>query len=412
MKDPTLDIRYSARKTIRRIQGKKSINQIHGVKKGNRYSLATLPERRTSRIFQQIDKDEKITVKPDLILVANAGEPHTDYSFFYITGFPQGLFEGSALLARRDGEVSVFTSPLEEAIAKAYGKGIEIYSSRDKQKEDIKRVAGRKTKTVGLNYPDLTVSLFRGFQSIFKEAKFVNVAEPITNARAIKDQIEIEAIEKACNIASRAYEKIPPLLKDGMTESEIAAQLAYDMQRAGGSGVSFQSLVSFGKNSAMPHYSAGQAKLRKGQFVLMDYGTKYMRYCSDITRTLVYGRASSEQKRIYQIVKEANEIGIENCKPTMTGAQVQLKAAEVINSTEYRGRFIHSLGHSLGLAVHDPGPGLSVKIKTKLEPGMVLTVEPGIYIPSLGGVRIEDDVLITKNEPRILTSAPRELIEA
>ncbi len=335
-----------------------------------------------------------------------------DYTFFYITGFPKGLFEGSALLAKRNGEVSVFTSPLEEEIAKAYGDGIAIYTNYKKVKDDIRKVAGNKVKSVGINYPDLTVSSFKTARSIFKGSKLVDVEEPLTACRAIKDQTEIETIQKACSIASQAYKKIPSLLKDGITETEIAAELAYSMQRAGSSGVSFESIVSFGRNSALPHYTAGQAKLKNGQFVLMDYGTKYLRYCSDITRTLIYGKASKEQKRMYEIVKEANKVGIENCTPENTGAEAHLKAEKVINSTEYKGRFIHSLGHSLGLAVHDHGPSLSIRTKTHLEPGMVLTVEPGIYVPSLGGVRIEDDVLITKGKPRVLTSATRELIEA
>jgi Xaa-Pro dipeptidase len=377
--------------------------------------LPTIQKARLARIFEQIDKDDKIKVKPDVILVANSGEPHMDYSFFYITGFPKGLFEGSALLAKRNGEISVFTVPLEEDIAKAYGKGIEIYTSPERPLENRKKivdVAGTEIKAIGLNYHDLTVSDFKTLQSIFKHATLLDVGDAIVRARSIKDQIEIEAIEKACRIASRAYTELPLSLREGITESEIAAQLAYEMQKAGGSGVSFESLVSFGKNSALPHYSAGQAKLKKGQFVLTDYGTKWMRYCSDITRTLVYGRTSREQKRMYEIVKEANEVAIENCRATMTGAEVHLKAADLINSTEYKGRFTHSLGHSLGLAVHDPGAGLSLRNKAKLEPGMVLTVEPGIYVPSIGGVRIEDNVLITKNRPKILTTAPRELIEA
>jgi Xaa-Pro dipeptidase len=372
----------------------------------------TISKTRTKRIFEQIDKNPKIKIKPDLIFVTNGGEPHMDYTFFYITGFPKGLFEGSALLAKRNGEVSVFTSPLEEDIAKAYGDGIAIYTDYKKVKDDIRRVAGTSVKSVGINYPDLTLSSFRTARSIFKGAKLVDVEDALTSCRAIKDQAEIEAIQKACNIASEAYKKIPSVLKDGITETEIAAELSYSMQRAGSSGVSFESIVSFGRNSALPHYTAGRAKLKSGQLVLLDYGTKYLRYCSDITRTLIYGRASSEQRKMYEIVKEANKVGIENCTPEFTGAEVHLKAEKVINSTEYKGRFIHSLGHSLGLAVHDQGPSLSIRTKTHLEPGMVLTVEPGIYVPSLGGVRIEDDVLITKGKPRVLTSATRELIEA
>jgi Xaa-Pro dipeptidase len=369
-----------------------------------------LPQKRVAKIFEQIDKNEKIKIKPDMILVANGTEPHIDYSFFYVTGFPNGLFEGSSLLAKRNGEVDVFTSPLEEEIATAHGNGIGIHIVRDNEKEDLRKVAG-EPKTLGFNQRDLTISSFRKFRTIFKGTNFVNIEGALNAARSIKDQTEIEAIQKACNIASRAFRQIPAVMKEGMTESEIAAHLAYHMQKAGGSGVSFESIVSFGRNSALPHYSAGQARLKKGLFVLMDYGTKYARYCSDITRTIVYGRASLEQKRIYQIVKEANEVGIENCLPGLTGTEVHRAAAKVIDSTEYKGRFIHSLGHSLGLAVHDAGPELSIKSKTNLEPGMVLTVEPGIYVSSLGGVRIEDNVLITKDKPRVLTSATRELIE-
>lgn len=372
----------------------------------------TIPERRTKRIFEEIDKDEKIKDKPDLVYIANGGEPHMDYNFFYITGIPKGLFEGSALVAKRSGEVSVFTSPLETDIARAYGNGINVFSDYEHVQDDVRKVVGKNPGTVGVNYPDLAISSFRSARAIFRGSSFVDIGDPLSTARSIKDQDEIEAIKKACDIASRAYSKIPPLLKDGVSESEIAAELAYAMQIAGGSGVSFESIVSFGRNSAMPHYTAGGAKLRKGQFVLMDYGTKYLRYCSDITRTLVYGKASPEQRRMYEIVKEANDVGVENCTPDNTGAEVNERAERVINSTEYKGRFIHSLGHSLGLAVHDHGPGLSRRTKTKLEPGMVLTVEPGIYVPSLGGVRIEDNVLITKGKPRILTTAKRELIEA
>ncbi len=333
-----------------------------------------------------------------------------DYSFFYLTGYPKGLFEGSTLLAEQDSSLSVFTSPLEEDIARAYGDGIELYVNREKEKEDLRKVAAG-AKIIGLNFPDLTTSSYKKFRAIFKGATFVDVGEALSGARAIKDEKEVEAIERACDIASKAYKKILTLVKDRMTESEIAAHIAYDMQNAGGSGVSFESIVSFGKNSALPHYTAGLAPLRKGQFVLMDYGTKYNRYCSDITRTFVYGKASAEQKKIYEIVKEANEVGIENCLPGLTGAEIHQKAADVIDSTEYKGRFTHSLGHSLGLAVHDPGPSLSLRNKNPLEEGMVLTVEPGIYVPSLGGVRIEDNVLITKKKPRILTTATRELIE-
>jgi Xaa-Pro aminopeptidase len=375
--------------------------------------LVNLSASRAKRIFEQISKNSKIKKKPDVIILANAIEPHIDDSFFYVTGFPYGLFEGSILVARKNGEVSLLTSLLEESIARAHGKGIDIFAEKDpkKNRERLKSIVGKRDRLVGVNSAELTVKSLELIKSVLKGAEIVDVGDAISRARLIKDQKEIESIQKACEIASRAYKRIPDILKDGISESQVAAEMAYEMDKLGGNGVSFESIVAFGKNSALPHYSAGSAKLRKGDFILTDYGTKFNRYCSDITRTMTYGPASKQQKRMYEIVKEANEVGIENCTPSHTGEEVHSRVSRVIDSTEYHGRFIHGTGHSLGLAVHD-GVGLSKTNKEHLEPGMVLTVEPGIYVPSLGGVRIEDDVMVTKNKPRILTSATRALIEA
>src|SRR5487761_73207 len=374
--------------------------------------LKSSPSKRASNIFAQIEKAKGIKPKPEVVIIANGGLV-IDSSFFYVTGFLSGLFENSFLLAKKHDGVSLFTSTLEESIAKSDPRGIEIYAFKDakKTREKLKQKIGKNVRTIGLNYSQLSISSFNLIKSIFKDAKMVDVGEAVARARSIKDESEIEAIQKACNIASGVYKKVPDLLKDGITESEVAAEMAYEMQRAGGSGVSFPSIIAFGKNSALPHYSAGGARLRKGQYVLTDYGTVYRRYCSDITRTLVYGQASKQQKRMYSIVREALAVGTENCTPDHTGAEVNSRVTEVIDATEYKGRFIHSTGHSLGLDVHD-GPALSSAVKSKLVPGMVVTVEPGIYVSSLGGVRIEDDVLITKGKPRVLTTAVRELVEA
>jgi Xaa-Pro dipeptidase len=372
----------------------------------------SVPAKRTTKIFQQIDKDPKLKAKPDTIILVNGSEPHFDLSFFYVSGFPKGLFEKSFLVARRDAsEVAVFTSPLEEEIARANGAGIDLHTRTADQREELKRLIPN-ADTIGVNETDLTVDWYRMIRSVFKQSKIVNVGPDIVRARSIKDESEIKSIEQACAIASKAYSKIPELLEEGAVESQIAANLVAEMQNAGGSGVAFESIVSFGKNSALPHYTAGDAKLKPGQFVLLDYGTKVRRYCSDITRTLIYGTATSQQKKMYELVKEANAVGAENCLAGNKGSEVHSSAAKIIDESEFKGRFIHSLGHPLGLAVHDPGVSLSLQSQGELEPGMVLTVEPGIYMPGLGGVRIEDDVLVTKNKPRVLTSAERNLIEA
>jgi Xaa-Pro dipeptidase len=364
---------------------------------------------RSARIFGHLEDGV------DTFIIANGSEPLLDASFFYVTGYPAGLFEGSYLVAERSGRIILVTSLLEEPIARSFDNGVEIFAEadRDRIRTRLDSIAGNDGvgNKIALNAAELTYGSFLQIKSIFKGAKLLDKSEAFESARLIKDESEIALIRKGCDIASKTFAKIPSMLEEGATESSVAAKMAFDMQKAGASGVSFDSIVAFGKNSSKPHYSPGETKLRKGEFVLCDYGAKVSRYCSDITRTLVYGRATKKQREMYDIVKQALELGTELCTPENTGEFVHSKVAGLIDSTEYKGRFIHSTGHSIGLTVHD-GPGLSLRYKKKLEPGMVLTVEPGIYVPEFGGVRIEDDVLVTKDKPKTLTSATRELIEA
>lgn len=370
-------------------------------------------KKRVNRIFELIDQNQKLRTKPSLFILSNGVEPHADSSFFYVTGFPYGLFEGSYLIAGRDGPIAIITSPLEAPIARAHShSALEIYVEGQAAAIDsrLKKLIGSGANTIGVNSPELSLRAYLHMKSILKNCSFEDVSEAFDSARMIKDSYEIENIGRACQIASRAFKKVPSMLKVGIPENVVAAEIAYEMERLGGSGVSFDSIVGFGKNSALPHYSAGSTKLKKCQFVLCDYGTRYHRYCSDITRTLVFGKASGMQRRMYEVVKNALAIGTELCTQESTGAQVHKMVAQYIDSTEFKGKFIHGTGHSLGLNVHD-GVALSIKNNNKLEPGMVVTVEPGIYIEGLGGVRIEDDVLITKGKPRVLTTASRELIE-
>lgn len=369
--------------------------------------------KRVKRIFELIDQDKRLKVKPSFFILANGVEPHADSSFFYVTGFPYGLFEGSYFVARRNGETSLITTPLEEPIARAHAhKDLRIYVEGlpDRIDSTLKKLVGGGAATIGVNSPELSFRAYLHLKSILKNCKIEDVSEAFDSARWIKDSDEIANIQKACDIASKIHSKIPSMLKVGVTESGVAAEMAFEMQRLGGSGVSFDSIVGFGKNSALPHYSAGSAKLKKGQFVLCDYGTRYNRYCSDITRTLVFGRASEKHRRMYEVVRNALNIGTELCTTENTGAAVHDKVSKYINSTEFKGKFIHGTGHSLGLNVHD-GLGLSSRNRKKLQTGMVVTVEPGIYLAGFGGVRIEDDVLITKGKARVLTSAAREFIE-
>jgi Xaa-Pro dipeptidase len=238
----------------------------------------------------------------------------------------------------------------------------------------------------------------------------VDVSQAVLNARLVKDAKELDLIQKACDIASKSFEQILSVVRPGIKEAEVAAELVYRMQRNGATGPAFRTIVGSGPNGAEPHYTAGPRKLRKGDLVVIDFGALYQMYCSDITRTVIVGGASAEQRQMYNTVRRAQKAALIKMKPGVKGKTIDAAARALIDSTKYKGRFIHGLGHSIGLAVHDGG-GLYASSELVLRSNMVMTDEPGVYIPGFGGVRIEDDVLITSKGPRFMSSAPREMLE-
>ena len=370
-----------------------------------RGSLARERARKVFDAFKTLDQDP-----PDAIVLRNGVEPHIDLSFFYATAIPSGIFEGGMCVLHRDGRVDVFSSILEEESARKAGTGFRLRIPKrrgDEAKLLKKLVAGRGKRTIGINSPEITHRDFRVLRKYLPQAKFIDASRAILRARMIKDASEVSAITKACAIASRTANEIPRLLKTGVSEAEVAAEINYRNQKYGGTGPSFDTISAFGANAAEPHYTALTSKLRPGKFALFDFGTVYQRYCSDITRTFFFGKPKRKDRRMYEVVAQAQQEAFDVLKPGVKGKDVHLAAERVINKSEFKGRFIHGLGHGLGLAVHDGG-GLSGASETVLEAGMVMTVEPGVYLPGYGGVRIEDDVLLTARGFRFLTTARRE----
>ena len=256
--------------------------------------------KRVEHLFRYIDEDEKLEKKPEILVLANGVSPHVDSSLFYLTGFSYGLFEGSILVAERSGAISLITSPLEEPIARASApKNLQIYVETEAKaiSTRLRKIAGRKTGVIGINSPELSYKSFLQIKSILKHSKFADVSEAFESARLIKDATEIEKIQEACNIASKAYKKIPSMLKDGVSESSVASEMANEMQKLGGSGVSFDSIVAFGENSAQPHYSAGNGKLKNNQFVLCDYGTKISACTAQTLLARLYSAVHRRSKR-------------------------------------------------------------------------------------------------------------------
>ncbi len=359
---------------------------------------------RIRRIFEN-------TKKPvDRIALVNATEPHLDLSFFYATGLKTGLFEGSAAILRPPSSLEVIVPQLEEDIAVAAGLRVRAYRTRDQFRALlVRRLKG--VRRLGINGEELTYQSYRELKAAARGARLVDVGEALRAARVVKDPQELQLMRRAADIASRAFEDTLEVIRPGRREYEVAADLNHAMQQRGASGPSFTTIVASGPNSALPHHTAGERRLRRGDFVVIDFGASYRRYASDVTRTVVVGRATAKHREIYGVVARAQEEARAAVREGAKGSDVDRIARDIIDSTRYKGRFIHGLGHSLGLAVHDAGGGLGPTSRLVLRRGMVMTVEPGIYLPRFGGVRIEDDVVVRgRGPPEVMSDAPRELL--
>lgn len=344
----------------------------------------------------------------DTILIYNGNENSVDKTFFYLTEVKSGIFEGSLLIVKPDS-LKILTSRLEEQSARESGHEVVVFSGAtdfdDKLRKELK-----DTDVIGLNYASLTLENYTRLLRIIPEKRFVDVSASIEECRRIKKESELKKLREAAKIASEAFPIFIEKLREGMTERELAAEVEYEMMKLGASGASFSTIVAFGKNASMPHYSPGNTKLKRGDFVLVDYGALYERYCSDTTRTVVFGRGTERQKEIYDIVKMAQEESMKAIRENVNGKDVDAIARKIIDSSPYKGKFIHGLGHGLGMDVHDH-PALGTSMDIPLKANMVITDEPGIYDPEIGGVRIEDDLIVKKDGVERITTSSRDYME-
>lgn len=261
---------------------------------------------------------------------------------------------------------------------------------------------------LGFEADDLTFSTYREYENEL-ESELIPVSGLIEKLRLIKTDAEIKILKVAADIADAAYKHILDFIRPGKTELEVSNELEFFMRKAGATSSSFDIIVASGHRSALPHGVASDKVIETGDFVTLDYGAYYNGYVSDITRTVAVGEPDAKLKEIYEIVLEAQLKGMAGIKPGMTGKEADALTRDYISEKGYGDYFGHSTGHGIGLEVHE-GPSLSFRSDTILEPGMIVTVEPGIYIPGLGGVRIEDDTVITKDHNEALTHSTKELI--
>ncbi|WP_427813839.1 M24 family metallopeptidase [Enterococcus sp. 22-H-5-01] len=274
--------------------------------------------------------------------------------------------------------------------------------------EIIRLVESQQISVFGFEDAFLTVAEYSVFEEVI-DAELAPASGLIESLREQKDDAEIAIIEKACAIADEGFQHVLKMIRPGITEIEVANQLDFFMRSLGASGTSFETIVASGARSALPHGVASEKMIEQGDMVTLDFGCVYQGYVSDITRTFAIGDPGQELKDIYQIVLGAQQKVIDAAKAGVTGAQLDAIARDFITQAGYGEAFGHSTGHGIGMEIHE-GPNISRSNEAELMIGNVITDEPGIYIAGLGGVRIEDDLLILAEGNRILTQSPKELI--
>jgi Xaa-Pro dipeptidase len=329
-------------------------------------------------------------------------------NLIYLTGFSGA----SALLIPKDGENIIYVYNVNYEQAKAEGKAfrVELVKRNENLMAKIaKQAAAFEIKKLAVDA--LNIESWRALaKSLGGEKGLAADNSFIQELRKVKDEKEIELMRKAAELTSEgmrvAYETVAP----GIREYEVAAEIEYAMRKQGSYGTAFETIVASGVCSAFPHGGCSDKEIREGDLVVVDVGATYKFYRSDMTRTLVAGKPSEKQKKLYQVVKTAQETAFEAVTPNVKATDVDGVARKIIADAGYGEYFVHNLGHGVGLEVHEP-PTLSPDSKDTLAAGNVVTVEPGIYLVGYGGVRIEDTVLVQKNGAQKLTNGPYTLGE-
>jgi Xaa-Pro aminopeptidase len=290
-------------------------------------------------------------------------------------------------------------------------KGFEVAIQSNNLMEKIAEVLRKDgIRRLGIEEDFMTVSFCEDLKRALPGIELIPARNIFAKLRVVKDASEIENIKKAASIADEAFKHMLSYIKPGMRETEVALELEYTMKKKGASATSFDSIVASGVRSSLPHGVASEKIIENGEFLTLDFGCVYNGYCSDMTRTVFIGKATEKHRRIYDIVLKAQVGALKGIKPGVSGKYVDKIARDIITNEGFGEYFGHGLGHGVGLAVHED-PRLSILGENILEAGMIVTDEPGIYIPDFGGVRIEDLVLVTETGAVSLSKSPKELIE-
>ncbi|NPC92348.1 aminopeptidase P family protein [Bacillus sp. WMMC1349] len=339
---------------------------------------------------------------------------HSKENVFYLTNFYTEPHERLMGVFVFQDEEPFFVCPqMEASQAKTAGWTYDIIGYEDH--ENPWELISATLKKRNLQFEKVavekeTISLFRAemLRTAANGADFVSVEDKLNECRVVKDEKEISILREAAKLADYGVEVGANALKSGISEIEVVAKIEYELKKKGIQGMSFSTMVLFGEKSGQPHGNPGSRTLDTGDFVLFDLGVIIDGYCSDITRTLVYQQVNQQQKEIYETVLQAEMAALQMSKPGVRIGDLDLKARGIIENAGFGEYFPHRLGHGLGISAHEY-PSMSHNNNGLLKEGMVYTIEPGIYIPEIGGVRIEDDVLVTSDGVETLTLYPKQL---
>ncbi|MCX8124612.1 MAG: Xaa-Pro peptidase family protein [Spirochaetes bacterium] len=325
----------------------------------------------------------------------------------YCTGF-DGTY--GYLIFFEDETVFISDSRYEEYALMTLPENVHFVLQQKDIFNSVKSILKKKKiKKIFLEEHSFTLSQYRMLKEECEGVAINYGGDVVNELRVIKDDDEIDNIKKAAQITDKCFYHILKFIKPGVTEWDIAVEIEYFYKRHGCQGTSFETIVASGAGSSMPHYKTGSKKIRSGEPVLIDMGCVYRGYCSDITRTVFVNSIPESISTIYAVVKEAQQKAVDAIKAGLTTNKLDSIARDFIAAKGYAGLFGHSLGHGVGLDVHEI-PAVKQNGAVALKKGMIITVEPGIYIPKKGGVRIEDMVLVTASGHEVLTKSTKEVI--
>ncbi|MFX3673232.1 MAG: M24 family metallopeptidase [Paenisporosarcina sp.] len=339
----------------------------------------------------------------------------TPDNVFYVSGFRSNPHERLlGVLVFQDAEPLMILPQMEVPDAKNAGWNFDVVGHKDTDHpwQLLKQAIvnkGISPVKLAIEKAYMTVERLEAIQELYPDVTFTRLDDQLNSMRVVKDENELAILREAAAYADYAIEVGVSEIAEGKTELEILTAIELALKKKGISHMSFDTMVLSGPKTASPHGKPGDRKIQKGDLVLFDLGVVYKGYCSDITRTVAFGEPSEKQKEVYETVRKAEQAAVDAVKPGVKAMELDKIARDIITEAGYGEFFTHRLGHGLGISVHE-FPSVTANNEMALIEGMVFTIEPGIYDPSITGVRIEDDVVVTKDGVEVLTKYTKELV--